>query len=172
MARSFIDPSLVALATQPAAPPWDWNPGATFVTAFNDAQRNKREQEKMALEMELAEILLPQKRAEAEFNLKKLAYDTERLTLVNKLGIEEIEAKRRFLKTNGLGFGGNTSSPTSSATGGLRTTVRIPNRRAGATGIPATWVTENNDELGLPDQGGFQSTINSDTLVPPAPEDP
>jgi hypothetical protein len=97
----------------PKGPGWEWNPGATFVTAFNNAQENKRANEKMALDQELAAILLPQKRAEAEFNLKKLAYDTERLTLVNKLGIEEIETKRRFLKTNGLGFGGQTSGANS-----------------------------------------------------------
>jgi hypothetical protein len=82
MARSFIDPSVVAMAAQPAAPPWDWNPGATFVTAFNDAQRNKREQEKMALEMELAEILLPYKKETAALQLEKLKQDVELSTLL------------------------------------------------------------------------------------------
>jgi hypothetical protein len=167
---SFITPIVI---DEDPAPPWNWNPVATFQTAYNAAQENKRAQEKMALEQELAEILLPQKRAEAEFNLKKLAYDTERLTLVNKLGIEEIEAKRRFLKSNGLGFGsGGTSGPTSTGTSGLRSTVRIPNRKSGSSGIPNSWVTSNDGETGLPDQNNFQSEDNLDTLVPPAPEDP
>jgi hypothetical protein len=84
MARSFIDPSLVAMAAQPAAPPWNWNPGATFVEAYNDARRNKREQEKMALEMELAEILLPYKKATAALQLEKLQQDVERGTLITE----------------------------------------------------------------------------------------
>jgi len=82
MARSYIDPSLVALATQPVAPPWNWNPGATFVEAYNEAQRNKREQEKMALEMELAEILLPYKKETAALQLEKLKQDVELSTLL------------------------------------------------------------------------------------------
>ena len=109
MADSWLR-SYAIVAPNPV--PWGWNPAATFQTAFNAAQENKRAQEKMALENELAQILLPQKRAEMEFNLKKLAYDTERLTLVNKLGIEEIEAKRRFLRNNGLGFGSSGSGST------------------------------------------------------------
>jgi hypothetical protein len=100
--------------------PWGWNPAATFQTAFNDAQAEKRAQEKMALENELAQILLPQKRAEAEFNLKKLAYDTERLTLVNRLQTEDIEERRRILRSGGLGGGqggggGGNNAPATNA---------------------------------------------------------
>jgi hypothetical protein len=96
--------------------PWGWNPAATFQTAFNDAQAEKRAQEKMALENELAQILLPQKRAEAEFNLKKLAYDTERLTLVNKLQTEDIEERRRLLRSGGSGQGGGGGGNNAPAT--------------------------------------------------------
>jgi len=98
------------MAAQPAAPPWNWNPGATFVQAFNDAQANQRAQEKMALENELAQILLPQKRAEAEFNLKKLAYDSELLTSRYKLMNEEIDERRRIIRTGGVSGGGGGSS--------------------------------------------------------------
>ena len=115
MASSFIDPNLVKMALEPAAPPWNWNPGATFVEAFNAAQENRRANEKMALENELAQILLPQKRAEAEFNLKKLAYDSEMLTSRYKLMNEEIDARRRFLKTGSLD-GGDSTAPTSRST--------------------------------------------------------
>jgi hypothetical protein len=99
------------MAIEPAAPPWNWNPGATFVEAFNNAQENRRANEKMALDQELAQILLPQKRAEAEFNLKKLAYDSEMLTSRYKLMNEEIDARRQFLKSGGLS-GGQTSGAT------------------------------------------------------------
>jgi hypothetical protein len=63
-------------------PPWNWNPGATFVEAYNESQRNKREQEKMALEMELSEILLPYKKETAALQLEKLKQDVERSTLL------------------------------------------------------------------------------------------
>jgi hypothetical protein len=152
------------------APPWDWNPGATFLTAFNAAQENKRRNEEMALENELAQILLPQKRAEAEFNLKKLAYDTERLTLVNKLGIEEIEAKRKFLRTNGLGLGGGgTSGPTSTGASGLRSTVRIRNPKV-SSGVSSGMIADADSQAGLPSPDGWQE--DEDTLIPPSPLDP
>jgi hypothetical protein len=132
MARSYIDPSLVAMAAQPAAPPWDWNPGATFTRAFNDAQENKRAQEKMALEQELAQILLPQKRAEAEFNLKKLAYDSELLTSRYKLMNEEIDERRRIIRTGGVSGGGGgvgqgslgAAAPTSRYGGGVANLIQ------------------------------------------------
>jgi len=110
MARSFIDPSLVALATQPAAPPWDWNPGATFVTAFNNAQENKRAQEKMALEMELSEILLPAKKAEAEFNIKKLGYDSQLLEKIYQTKSAALDASYRGITSAVTGGGGGNSS--------------------------------------------------------------
>jgi hypothetical protein len=84
MASSFIDPSLVALAVEPAAPPWNWNPGATFVAAFNDAQANRRAEEKQALDIELNNILLPYKRAQAALELDKLQQDVERSTLLTE----------------------------------------------------------------------------------------
>jgi hypothetical protein len=76
---SFIKPIVI---DEDPAPPWGWNPIATFQTAFNDAQRNKREQEKMALEMELAEILLPYKKETAALQLEKLKQDVELSTLL------------------------------------------------------------------------------------------
>ena len=84
MARSFIDPSLVAMAVEPAAPPWNWNPGATFVQAFNDAQANQRAQEKAAQEAELMKILLPYKQQTAALELEKLQQEVERSTLLTK----------------------------------------------------------------------------------------
>lgn len=68
----------------PEGPGWEWNPGQTFVTAFNNAQENQRLQQKRAEEAELAAILLPAKRAEAEFNIKKLALDSQLIEKIYK----------------------------------------------------------------------------------------
>lgn len=70
------------MAVKPVDPPWGWNPGATFMEAFNEAQRNRREQEKQALDMELAQILMPYKQAKAALELDKLQQDVERSTLL------------------------------------------------------------------------------------------
>jgi len=125
MAESWLRSYPIAA---PDPVPWGWNPAATFQTAFNDAQENQRAQEKMDLENELAQILLPQKRAEAEFNLKKLAYDTERLTLVNKLQTEDIEERRRLLRSGGSGSGGGgnnaPAAPTSRYGGGVADLIK------------------------------------------------
>ena len=79
MANSYIDPSLVALAAQSTGPGWEWNPGQTFVTAFNNAQENKRRNEELAMEQELAQILLPAKRAQAQYEITKLDYQSKLL---------------------------------------------------------------------------------------------
>ncbi len=72
------------MAIEPAAPPWNWNPGATFVEAFNSAQENKRRNEEMAMEQELANILLPYKKASAALELDKLQQEVERSTLLTE----------------------------------------------------------------------------------------
>jgi hypothetical protein len=96
MAGSYIDPSLVALATEPAAPPWNWNPGETFVTAFNNAQENRRANEKAAQEAELNTILFPYKRAAAALELDKLQQDVERSTALT----EKIRAANKVTHQN------------------------------------------------------------------------
>jgi len=99
---SFIKPIVI---DEDPAPPWGWNPIATFQTAFNDAQENKRAQEKMALEMELAEILLPTKRAEAEYNLKKFTLDAQLLEKMHKTKSAALDASYRGI-TSAIGGGG------------------------------------------------------------------
>jgi len=84
MARSYIDPSLVALATQPAAPPWNWNPGATFVEAYNESQRTKMAREKMELDNWMTQTLFPYKQAQAQLELQKLQQDVEFRSLAMK----------------------------------------------------------------------------------------
>jgi hypothetical protein len=70
--------------TLPEGPGWEWNPGQTFVTAFNNAQENQRLQQKRAEEAELASILLPYKRQSAALELDKLQQEVERSTLLTQ----------------------------------------------------------------------------------------
>lgn len=112
MANSYIDPSLVALAAQSTGPGWEWNPGQTFVTAFNNAQENQRLQQKRAEEAELASILLPAKRAEAEFNIKKLAYDSQLLEKIYRTKSAALDQSYRGI-TSAVGGSSTSGSPTS-----------------------------------------------------------
>jgi hypothetical protein len=94
-------------------PPWDWNPGATFLTAYNAAQENKRRNEEAALEQELAQILLPAKKAEAEFNMKKLAYDSQLLEKIYSTKSAALDASYRGITSavgGGSGGGGQGST--------------------------------------------------------------
>jgi len=118
MARSFIDPSLVEMAL-PKGPGWEWNPGATFVTAFNNAQENKRANEKMAMEQQLSEILFPAKKAQAEFTIKQLAYESGLLENSYKSRSAELEERYRLIKSGGLnqavsGSGGGSAADANS----------------------------------------------------------
>lgn len=83
MANSFIDPNLVRMAL-PEGPGWEWNPGQTFVTAFNNAQENRRRNEEAAREAELAAILFPLKQQQAALELEKLQQEVERGTLLTQ----------------------------------------------------------------------------------------
>lgn len=92
--------------TLPEGPGWEWNPGQTFVTAFNDAQENRRAQEKAAQEAELASILLPAKRAEAEFNIKKLALDSQLIEKLYKARSAALDGSYRGV-TSAIGSSGS-----------------------------------------------------------------
>lgn len=78
MAQSLFQP----VKLEPLA--WDWNPGQTFVTAFNNAQENRRRNEELAMEQELTRILLPYKQQTAALELEKLQQEVERSTLLTK----------------------------------------------------------------------------------------
>jgi hypothetical protein len=129
MAESWLRSYPIAA---PDPVPWGWNPAQTFQTAFNNAQENQRAQEEMQMKAELSRILFPQKQAEVEFNLKKLAYESENLTSQYKLLSEEQDAKRRFLRSGGLGGGqgggggGNNApaAPTSRYGGGVADLIK------------------------------------------------
>jgi hypothetical protein len=89
-------------------PPWGWNPVATFQTAYNDAQEEKRAQEEMAMGAELQRILLPAKAAEAEYNLKKFTLDAQLLEKIHKTKSAALDNSYRGV-TSAVGGGGQRS---------------------------------------------------------------
>lgn len=66
------------------APPWNWNPGETFSRAFNDAQENRRAQEKAELDSWMTQTLFPLKQQQAKLELEKLQQEVERGTLLTQ----------------------------------------------------------------------------------------
>lgn len=81
--------------------PWGWNPAATFQASFIAAQENQRAQEQFQMKAELDRILFPVKKAQAEFTLKELAYESENMAGKYKLMGEVMDAKRRILRSGG-----------------------------------------------------------------------
>lgn len=136
---SFITPF------RPIVNDWDWNPGQTFVTSFMLAQENKRAQEKAAQEAELAAILLPAKKAEAEFNMKKLAYDSQLLEKLYATKTAALDASYKGL-TSAVTGGGSGGSGSGSGTSGAGTQ---PNK-------------------GFQSQFGFGSRFSNPTQTAPA----
>lgn len=111
---SFITPF------EPIVNDWDWNPGQTFVTSFMLAQENQRAQQKMAQEAELAAILFPAKKAEAEFNMKKLAYDSQLLEKIYATKTAALDASYKGL-TSAVTGGGSGGSSSGGGTSGATT---------------------------------------------------
>jgi hypothetical protein len=110
MLTSVLSP--IQIAQPDPAPPWGWNPAATFLTAYRATQEERRAQEEFAMQAELNKILFPVKKAQAEFNLKELAYASESLAGQYKLMGEARDAQRRMLRSGsgsnaaGSGVGG------------------------------------------------------------------
>jgi hypothetical protein len=71
---------------QPVRPieavPWGWNPGQTFVTAFNQTREAQAEAENLRLANELETFLIPLKQKKAAFDLDKIQYETELQSVV------------------------------------------------------------------------------------------
>jgi hypothetical protein len=84
---SFIQP----VRPIDTAPPWDWNPGQTFVTAFNQTRLTKAKSEQLQMEAELEQILLPYKQKQAALALDKMQLDVE-------LQSTRLDREREFTK--------------------------------------------------------------------------
>lgn len=71
---------------QPVRPvetvPWGWNPGQTFVDAFNETRLAKEKAEEMRLANELESFLIPLKQKKAAFDLDRIQYETELQSMV------------------------------------------------------------------------------------------
>lgn len=92
---SFIQP----VRPIDTAPPWDWNPGATYVTAFNETRLAQQKAEEMAMANQLESILLPYKQKQAALALDKLQFDIE-------LQSERLDQEREaFSEMRKQGFG-------------------------------------------------------------------
>jgi hypothetical protein len=89
-------------------PPWGWNPAATFQTAYNDAQEEKRAQQEFDLGMQLEQILLPAKIAKAEYDTKKFAYDSKLLEKIYRTQSAALDNSYRGV-TSAVGGGGQRS---------------------------------------------------------------
>lgn len=124
------------------APPWNWNPGATFVTAFNNAQENKRAQEKAAMDMELEKILFPLKVQTAQMNFEKLVQDRDRTMLLN----EQIREARRnsskslnsAISSNVAGNGGSSNQAAAQDATSFNLTGTVYDRTQTAQSQPQT----------------------------------
>jgi hypothetical protein len=92
-------------------PPWGWNPVATFQTAYNDAQEEKRAQQEFDLGMQLEQILLPAKIAKAEYDTKKFAYDSKLLERIYRTQSAALDNSYRGV-TSAVGGGGNNAPAT------------------------------------------------------------
>ena len=90
-------------------PPWGWNPAATFLTAYTTAQDERRAQEKMAMEQELYKILLPEKIARTEFNLKELAYASKMMEKSYRAQYADLDARYRAATSSGSGASSNVA---------------------------------------------------------------
>jgi hypothetical protein len=75
MAQSFL--SAVPFAA-PDTMPWNWNPGQTFLTAYYDAQAEKRAQQEFQAAQEMDQILFPIKQQQAQLALEKMNLEMER----------------------------------------------------------------------------------------------
>jgi hypothetical protein len=89
--------------------PWGWNPAATFQASFIAAEENQRAQEKMAMEQELYKILLPEKIAKTEFNLKELAYASKMMERSYRTQSADLDARYRAATSSGSGASSNVA---------------------------------------------------------------
>jgi len=100
------------MAVEPAAPPWNWNPGATFVQAFNDAQSLQIKREEMENERQIMEILLPYKIEKAKWDISNLKADVNLAKAVERERAANVSYKNAMAEEirRGRGRGSNASA--------------------------------------------------------------
>ena len=98
-------------------PPWNWNPAATFITAYTTMQENQRAQEKAGMEAELSRILLPERAAKAAFNLKQLAYESKLLEKSYNAQSADYDERMRVISSGAASS--TTAGQANNPTGGV-----------------------------------------------------
>jgi hypothetical protein len=116
-------------------PPWGWNPVATFQTAYNDAQEEKRAKQEFDLGMQLEQILLPAKIAKAEYDTKKFAYDSKLLERIYRTQSAALDNSYRGV-TSAVGGGSSGSSSTVQGSGNTVQPSNQPRYRPFGTSAP------------------------------------
>ena len=98
----------------PKPMPWDWNPAATFVEAYNAQRITNQKAEEMRLKNELEQILFPAKVAKAEYEMKKLGYDSQLLEKIYRTEAAALDNAYRGINSavggGGGGGGGSNAS--------------------------------------------------------------
>jgi hypothetical protein len=115
MLTSVLSPTRLI---NPEPMPWNWNPAATFQTAYNDAQEEKRAQQTFDLGMQLEQILLPAKVAKADYEMKKLGYESKLLEKIYRTESAAMDNAYRGVTSavgGGQGGGGGNNAPATNA---------------------------------------------------------
>lgn len=113
MLTSVLSP--IQIAQPDPAPPWGWNPAATFQTAFNNAREEQRAQQEFQLGMEIEKILLPAKIAKAEYDVKKFEMDAQVLERIYRNQTAALDRSYSGIKS---AIGGSRGSGASSNVAG------------------------------------------------------
>jgi len=98
-------------------PPWDWNPAQTFIDAYNTQRIADQKTEEMRLGNELERILLPAKVAKAEYEMKKLGYDSQLLEKIYRTQSAALDNSYRGLSSAIGGGGGGSNAPANNQPG-------------------------------------------------------
>jgi hypothetical protein len=101
---------------EPSAPPWGWNPAATFLTAYTTMQENQRAQQEFAVQQELEQYLMPLKKQQAQLSLEKMNLEMEktkgeltRQTLFTRMATDAYRNTNRGVNSAVAGNGGSSN---------------------------------------------------------------
>lgn len=100
---SFIQP----VRPIDTAPPWNWNPGQTFVDAFNESRLTKAKADQLQMEAELERLLFPVAQKKAALELDKMQFEVERQSLMLDMARD---AQRQAHRAQMSGLKGSSGS--------------------------------------------------------------
>lgn len=115
-------------------PPWNWNPAATFQTAFNNAREEQRAQQEFQLGMELEKILLPAKIAKADYDTKKFQMDAQVLERIYRNQTAALDQSYSGIKS-AIGGGGSRSTGSGSNAAGNGVQGNVQQQQANPYGF-------------------------------------